>query len=1086
MKKILGTVLALSMMSSMVVMPVSAAEFTVTAVTPEDDARLVSVIDDVVITFSEDVDQATLADGIAVSGGEETYQLKKAKNKVTILFDKQLSYLTEYTVTLDEDLKDVNGNALTPYEFSFKTEYNPVTTLYYDDFEDGNAAALAKFTKGGNPITEADGIYEVIEDTANADNHVLQMNPVSYSGYYPVFKGSNTWKWYTIDVDLKFGTPSRLKWLIKGAGDGLLNTNYRRYVVTVKAVNNKTVNANMMREEKNFTNVGLTTFTGHPGNSFPAKFEFTGDVGATKMKMTLKGNSNEDQVLEGSAFYMTGDNQSTGLFNFKAGSEDGPVTVDNMVVTDTGWYPIGYEGSTFVEEIERKNIEDTIKLYFYGSMTDVASDTITVTDKEGNPVGFTKTVSTTSPAYIDIALDNPEPYTEYIVTIPQGAVKRANVNESTASQLSNDKVISFKTKYVDFGVKSTTPANNAEAVEIDSDITLEFTDAVDFDTLTDKTIIIENAPAFTVSKVDDKTAKLLFDDELDFGTTYTVTLTDSILSKNGVAIEAKTFSFATMASDFNVVSSYPADKSRDISVLDDMTVEFKYDVDESTIENNITVTPEVEYDVKVEDKTVKLVFADALEYYTDYTVAFAEGIKSTNGMPLTAKTITFKTVPDMGNTLFYENFDGDAAAAQARFTEIGSENRHTSENFHVSNGVLNIPSWYNAGTNQGEKTIPMITGSDVYGDFELDFDAKIPDLRDIATSLGSTLTVDLRYGMYNTAISSIKLKMGNITAVPVGDNSGHTNNEFIAASLCRDNINAIPYFTTSTININDAETTPQWMNSRIKFKGIKGTADIDFNLSGYGQEISASYDSATSSNKDKEAYVNGTGAIAFSTIANTRTTQLDNILVKDLGFGVTADSIKNTNGSVSLKFTETINPETVAENVKVYDGENEVNAVVAGYDNVISVKVNNPESGKVYRVKISEGLKTMNGKSFPNERYIDFSCKLDLTIVNLNVMSGTEVVEALTGGQKIYGTCDVENIGAYSQEVTLVLAVYDENGALKSVKTDYVNLLKNTADTLKTAEITLPETVTDYSAAVFCWDNLININPLTDSVTVGK
>ena len=80
-----------------------------------------------------------------------------------VIFDKELAYLTDYTVTLDEDLKDIDGNALTPYEVSFKTEYNPITTLFYSDFEgtaeelDGLAenVLLGTFEKGDSTVLTA-------------------------------------------------------------------------------------------------------------------------------------------------------------------------------------------------------------------------------------------------------------------------------------------------------------------------------------------------------------------------------------------------------------------------------------------------------------------------------------------------------------------------------------------------------------------------------------------------------------------------------------------------------------------------------------------------------------------------------------------------------------------------------------------------------------------------------------------------------------------------------------------------------------------------------------------------------------------
>ena len=191
-KQILSTLLSVSMFSTLLTFPTTVVNaedtFTVTTATPADGSKMVSAIEDVVITFSENVDKATIADGINFSGSE-TYQLYASKNKVTMVFDKELAYLTDYTISLDEDLLDVDGNALTPYEFSFETEYNPITTLFYSDFEGTEAEELAKFTHGENqtPVTADMGFYSVIEDPKNPENHVLNLNPTSsWNSYYPI------------------------------------------------------------------------------------------------------------------------------------------------------------------------------------------------------------------------------------------------------------------------------------------------------------------------------------------------------------------------------------------------------------------------------------------------------------------------------------------------------------------------------------------------------------------------------------------------------------------------------------------------------------------------------------------------------------------------------------------------------------------------------------------------------------------------------------------------------------------------------------------------------------------------------------
>ena len=41
-------------------------------------------------------------------------------------------------------------------------------------------------------------------------------------------------------------------------------------------------------------------------------------------------------------------------------------------------------------------------------------------------------------------------------------------------------------------------------------------------------------------------------------------------------------------------------------------------------------------------------------------------------------------------------------------------------------------------------------------------------------------------------------------------------------------------------------------------------------------------------------------------------------------------------------------------------------------------------------------------------------------------------------------------------------------------------------ETFETAKYTLPSNVTGFTAQVFCWDDLVNIKPLSDSVVIPQ
>ncbi len=824
-------------------------------------------------------------------------------------------------------------------------------------------------------------------------------------------------------------------------------------------------------DNSSLTFLATQTGNGHPTGFSHASFENTGayvklDNGGThnsQAKINIKGKNNEDLTYTTDTFYapLAG---AVGIFGYNqnGSSTNGAAYIDNLVVTNTGYYP---------SITSRKNITDgVIKFLFPTGLKEVSSgskENVKVL-KDGVEVERTIEYSSTYPRYLTITIAEPQPYTEYTVILPTTSFKSGIANTSYIQGISNDKVISVKTEYIDFGVSETIPANNAEDIEIDTDVTVTFTDAVNFDSLKGN-ITIENAPKFTVSEVDDTTALIEFEENLDFGTTYTVELSDAIVSTSGISMGAKSFSFTTMSNDF-AVTTVPADGARDVSVLDDMTFSFNYDVNSATvIKDNITVSPAVDFEIKETENGYELVFANELDYYTDYTLTFSEAITSTGGMPLDSKTVTFKTVPDMANALFYENFDGDAATAQARFTEVGSESRHETENFYVDSGVLKIPSYYSGNDNQGQVSIAQIKDSESWSDFEIDLDTYIPDFR--STTSGASVTVYLRRGTYGGSASFIQLKYGDTA-----------NNGIITADLRRPINTVSPYFSISAIDYNDAEKTPQWFNTKLSFDGTQNKMKINYEINGYGKTASTSFDSATKAEDMNEPYVISKGAVAFSTLARTSTTLLDNILVKDLNTNITADNIKNTDGNITIAFESALDTTTVTDNVKVYDGDNEVPATVTAEGDKLSVKVNSPVSGKVYRVKLLSGSMSTSGSMFANERYIDFSVQLDLTISNLVIESNGAPVPGLTGGTAIYAKGEVEYIGTGSKTVTLIMAVYDNNGVLCGVKTNKVTVESGKTAYPVTESFTLPTDVTDYSAAVFCWDDLVNIKPLSDSV----
>lgn len=1084
-KKILGTILSLSMLSAMLVLPAKAEnDFTVTGVTPSDGAKMVSAVDDVVITFSQEVDSDTLANGISVTGGDETYQIKKSKNKVTLIFDEQLSYLTEYTVSLNETVTDLSGTALTPYEFTFKTEYDPIKTLLYEDFEDGENS-LAKFSIGGKTVTSDDDFYTIIQDPNNSANHVLQMTvPTdgwsSSYGYYPIIKGSSLWQWYTADYDLAFTSfdssvalsKPKINWLIKGAGDGLLNDSTQRDILEHYAANQNYTQALSKRENAPSGNWEVYAHLNAAAmgkisawNTFiDTQVVFSGSSSNSKVAYTYAGTTASTITSSGTETeYMYIAQGASGIF-----AGQGSALIDNLVVTDTGYCP--------TLTTSRKNLTDgIIVLNFPVGLQEISTgsaEDVKVT-QNGVEVERTVTYSSTPPRNLTITIADPKPYTEYEITVPITSFKTGNTNAAVMQKLSNDKIFTVKTAYEDTAVTvtQTSPAINETDVSVNSDITISFSEAMNFDTITTDTVSITDAPAFTIEKLDDTTTKLVFSEKLDYGKKYTVNLSSQITSAAGDELTDYSFSFTTTESNFAILTTLPANDAEDVSVLSDLTVYFNNDVNPDTLSGNITVTPAADFKIKNSGSSIKLVFTDALSYYTDYTVTFNDSIQTVDGMPLSKKIISFKTAPDMGKALFYENFNGDAETAQSRFTETGTPDTDHDEHFYVEDGVLKLKTWHSGATGQSNKTEATIIGSNTWRNYEISYDFKLPVLTN--TSLGPTNYLRIR--------DQKPTGTNRYVTVSTGDSS---NNGTLTTSITREDSKNGTYGSTEGFNYNAAN----YYHAELYFTGSKSDAVLNYSLSGTaadGNPVTQNISYNAVANEQSGGYVDANGYVTFTALGGTQL--IDNILVNDLDFYITAENIKNNKGTATLKFSQPLDTETVFDNIKVYDGNTEVDAFITVYNQTtITVSVKKPESGKTYRIKALTGLLSTSGVNLSNERYIDMSVQLDLTVSNLSIKANGNPITSLSGGSEIYGSADIEYVGTNNQNITLILAVYDSDGALYAVKTNKQAFTSETAASYETGKITLPSDITGYTASVFCWDDLLNIAPMSGSVTIPQ
>ncbi len=113
----------------------TAAQPSVSVISPSDGAGLVSVYSDIDITFDSQMDVATLiADNIKLLDGmveiDITFSYDAGSRTLTITPDDPLTSTTEFTVSLT-DLDDSDGNPMTDMTSTFTTDVAPDTFLAY-------------------------------------------------------------------------------------------------------------------------------------------------------------------------------------------------------------------------------------------------------------------------------------------------------------------------------------------------------------------------------------------------------------------------------------------------------------------------------------------------------------------------------------------------------------------------------------------------------------------------------------------------------------------------------------------------------------------------------------------------------------------------------------------------------------------------------------------------------------------------------------------------------------------------------------------------------------------------------------------
>ncbi|HYI93632.1 MAG TPA: DUF4082 domain-containing protein [Bryobacteraceae bacterium] len=212
-------------------------------------------------------------------------------------------------------------------------------------------------------------------------------------------------------------------------------------------------------------------------------------------------------------------------------------------------------------------------------------------------------------------------------------------------------------------LSSTTPANNATGIALNSPVSATFNNALNTATITSSTFTLKNAGGTAIPgtyNVTGSTATLTPSSPFAASTTYTATLTTGVSDTNGTALTADyIWSFTTAGVDTTpptVTSVTPANGATGVSQSTTVTATFSETMDATTItttnvalRNGSALIPAiVAYNAST--RVLTLTPSSPLASSTTFTATVSTGVKDSSGNALAANRIWSFTTASSGSS----------------------------------------------------------------------------------------------------------------------------------------------------------------------------------------------------------------------------------------------------------------------------------------------------------------------------------------------------------------------------------------------------------------------------------------------------
>jgi len=546
---------------------------------------------------------------------------------------------------------------------------------------------------------------------------------------------------------------------------------------------------------------------------------------------------------------------------------------------------------------------------------------------------------------------------------------------------------------------------------------------------------------------------------------YSLKTAADLTGVDGVSANGeKTISFKT-GSSFKITDCSIENGAKDVSVIDDIEIAFENEINEKTLDGiKVTGNNIPYYEVEAMGNKVNIVFEDALPYNETITVTVAGTVESIDGIVLgTPQVFAFTTERNPITTLYHQDFDdittsgsgADMSGNKFGGLTVQSANNGTYfSNYKVENGELFMNlHWAYKGSDTGNLRF-LIDGSENWTDYETSADFK-QNVKDGEKWVWSGF--GLRYNGENSN-NSMKVFLNYL------QNSG--SNPRISFNYINGEGTAKEYgWNTCTLNTNE------WYRLTATVEGQKVTGKVEKD----GVKIrEVSYDMASETGTDEP--LNEKGGIYIGQFWYQ--SYVDNILVEDKGLIFTPAQSKYTDGKIELKFNEELTNEEAALadliTVTNQNGEEKKINVVYGTNNKnVTIDILDAMHGEVYTITVDKAVVSAEHTSGMNtSKTFKLKCDVPYSI------SGLEITD-VDGEFKANATVNVIDTSV-EDEFTLIVVVYDADGAMVDFKKDYEKVTSGKVIELSTDGIAIEN---GYTASAFIWNNIDEMKALSGKVT---